>query len=367
MITSAQTTDLRALRAAGNSVISLYLNVPVDLAEHRLLTTRARELIKAAEGEEPQLSESDVAKIGTAITASGQDWLGQSVAFFACAELDLFQAMALPGRTDDLAVLAARPYLRPLLAVLQRNPGYEVAVIDARHAWVLAITADEVETLAERTGPQLPASGFAGWYGLEAHRMQQRVIQLSRRHFRDTIGILAKAGTDHPLVLGGQQMQVNQFRSLLPDSVRQRIAGSFHVDLQTATPARVRELSAPVIADWTDATEAQLVNDVLSEPPQSTVTSLADCLDAVRAGAVAQLVLTDGEVVPGSVCDDCGALGTGNATCDCADQPSASRQVPDLLDELTSRALDRGSKVAAVRQAPFTAAARLRFQPAFGG
>jgi peptide chain release factor subunit 1 len=365
LISGTDTNELRALHATGKPVISLYLNIPVDLAEHRLLSTRARELMKSAAAEPAQVSDSDQAAIGAAITARSQDWLGQTVAFFACADAGLFEVYPLPGHTEDLAVIAGRPYLRPWHAVRQRNPGYQVAVIDAQHAWVLAVSDDDVNTLAERTGPSRPSSGFAGWYGLEAYRMQQRVIQLTRRHYRDTIGILAKTGTAEPLVIGGQEMLVSQFLAQVPDQVSRRVAGSFSVDLQTATPARVRELSAPVIADWTQAGEAQLVNDLLSEQPGTAVTTnLADCLTAVRSRAVSELVLTDGEVVPGCVCADCGALGLQPGSCDCADPAGACHPVPDLLDELSNQALDGGGQVAAVREAPFTAAARLRFRPA---
>jgi hypothetical protein len=361
LISGTETQELRALRTSGDSVISLYLNIPVDLAEHRLLSTRARELIKPA-ADAAQVSDSDVAAIGTAITARGQDWLGQTVAFFACADAGLFEAYPLPGHTDDLAVIAGRPYLRPWHAVLQRNPGYQVAVIDAQHAWVLAISDDAVNTLAEHTGPSVPSTGFAGWYGLEAYRMQQRIIQLARRHYRDTIGILTKTGTAGPLVIGGQEPQVNQFLTQVPEQVRRRVAGRFSVDLQTATPARVRELSAPVIAGWTQAGEAELVTDLLSEPPGTAVTTdLAGCLTAVRSRAVSQLVLTDGDIVPGYGCADCGALALRPGDCDCADPPGTRRPVPDLLDELSNQAIDGGAQVAAVREAPFTAAARLRF------
>ncbi len=269
------------------------------------------------------------------------------------------------GPGPDLAVTGARPYLRPLLAALQRNPPYQVAVLDARQAWVLGIDDDAIDTLAQRTGPGVPSTGFAGWYGLEAYRMQQRAIQQARQHYRDTAGILEDSAK--PLVIGGHEMQISQFLTIMPPSVRQRIAGTFSLDLRTATPARVRELASPVIASWAESTEAQLVSEVLSEPPGSSVTtSLADCVTAVRARAVSQLVLADDEVVPGSACDACGALAIGGigaigetTGCDCAD--AGFRPVPDLLDELTSQALDGGSEVSAVRQAPFAAAARLRF------
>src|SRR5580658_1553672 len=211
---------LRARRAKDTSVISLYLNVPVDLGEHRGLMTRARELIKAAGN---QASEPDLDSIAAAVTDRSQDWLGQTVAIFACAELGLFQVIVLPGHASDRAVIAAKPYIRPLLAALQRNPPYQVAVIDAKHAWLLGVTEAEIDTIAERTGSQVRSTRFAGWYGLEAYRMEQRIMELSRQHYRDTIGILEQTanGGHRPLVLGGHEMQINQFLAMLPRTIRQ--------------------------------------------------------------------------------------------------------------------------------------------------
>jgi hypothetical protein len=338
VITMQDARELRARQAETTAVVSLYLNVPVDIAEHHGLLIRARDLVKAAEIDQvtPMASDSDLRAVVTTVAARSQDWLGQGVAIFACAELGLVEVMKLPGRTADVAVIAARPYLRPLLATRQRNPAYQVAVIDTKHAWVLGISDGEISTLAERTGQQVPSKAFAGWYGLQAYRIQQRIMQLSRQHFRDTITMLLKgaAARPLPLVLCGQEAEIGQFCAMLPDSISQRVAGTIGVDSQVATPGRVRELAAPVIADWVAASEAQLVNDLMNEAPGKTViTGLGECATAVRARAVAQLVLADG-------------LGPG----------------PDVLDELAGQALDGGGEVLAVRDAPFTAAARLRFQ-----
>ena len=377
MITNTDTDDLRGLLAQKTTVISLYLNVPVDIAEHRSLLTRARELIKSG-GERP--AGQDIDSIAGLISERGHDWLGRTVAIFACAEVGLLQAIplsrqTLPGSADDLAVISTRPYTRPLLAALQRHPAFQVAVLDGKHAWILSVRDDDVDMLFERTGPGLPSSAFAGWAGLEAHRMQQRILNLSKQHYRDTAAILEQTtAANRPLVLGGHEIQISHFLRMLPRTVSQQVAGSFAVDVRSATPGRVRDLATPVIARWTEAAEADLVAEALNEPPDGAITTdLDSCLTAVRTGAVSQLVLADDQMVPGYVCDDCGGLGVGSvpvaagaAGCACPDPASAARPVPDVLDELAGQALDQGSEVTAVRDAPFTAAAWLRFQPAGG-
>jgi Bacterial archaeo-eukaryotic release factor family 10 len=106
---------------------------------------------------------------------------------FACKELGLFEVLPLPCVLPERAVLATGPHIRPLLAALQRCPDYRVAIADREHAWVLTVSGNRVETVVRQAGQGLRSPGFGGWYGLETHRVQQRIIQPGRHHYRDTI------------------------------------------------------------------------------------------------------------------------------------------------------------------------------------
>ena len=373
VITRADIDKLRVVRAPGSAVLSLYLSVPVDLGEHRALPARVRELVKAAAAAPsgaPPVTPGDLSAVIRLVSERSHDWLGRTVAIFASAGLGLLEAVPLPGRAAEDAIVDDRPQVRPLLAAIQRNPGYRVALVDVQHAWVLAITADGIETLAERTGPEVRKTGFAGWYGLEAYRLQQRVLELSRQHFKDTIAMLERTAGDErgPLVIGGYDSEIRQFRALLPRAVAEQVAGTINIDLQTVTPGRVRELANPVIARWAEQEQERVVRDVLSQPPRvAAVTGLGDCAAASQARAIAELVLPDGRPRPGYACDECGAIATGDSGCGCQDPKPHCRAVPDVLGELASRTLDGGGDVTAVREAPFSAGARLRFPlPAAG-
>ncbi len=308
--------------------------------------------------------EADLSAVTRLVSERSHDWLGRTVAIFASDALGLLEAEPLPGHADEQAIVDDRPQVRPLLAAIQRNPGYRVALVDVQHAWVLAITAGGIETVAERTGPEVRKTGFAGWYGLEAYRLQQRVLELARQHFKDTIAMLERTACAErgPLVIGGYDSEIRQFRALLPRTVAGQVAGTVNVDLQTVTPGRVRELASPVIARWAEQEQARAVQDVLSQPPRVTaVTGLSECTAASQARAIAELVLPDGRPQPGYACDECGALEPAGAGCGCQDPAPHCRAVPDVLGELASRTLDSGGEVTAVREAPFSAAARLRF------
>ncbi len=368
MISWAEAEKLARVHAPEPAVLSLYLTVHMDPAELRGLPARVGDLIAAPArgpaGEEcGRLRDEDRSAVRAKVAAHGRDWLGHGVAIFACADLGLLEVLPLRCEVAERAVLAARPHIRPLLAALQRCPAYRVAVVDRRHAWVFTVTGDEIETVTMPPAAGVPSQGFGGWYGLDTYRVQQRIIQLSRRHYRDTAAVLEQVmrhGEQEPLIIGGHEDGIREFLASLPPTVREAFAGSFTADPHTLTPARVRDLAAPVIARWTDQGAQRLAAGILQMPPGgSAAIGLPACLAAVNGHAAEQLVVPDDVFVPGYVCGRCGVLGV--AADGCPDWEKAAQPVPDLIDEMVHRTLQDGGQFAAIRDAPFRIAARLRF------
>ena len=366
--------DVEKLRSAGApdaAVLSLYLPVPLDpsgtrglAAEAGALTAGAIRTAGGSHGDGAEVSPADRAAVLEALAAHGRDWLGRTVAFFACQELGLFEVIPLPCPVPERAVVAGRPYIRPLLAALRRCPDYRIVIADHQRAWVLAVNGDQVETVARQVDPGLRSPGFGGWYGLQAHRVQQRVIQLGRRHYRDTAGMLERAvsGRRLPLVIGGHRDSVAGLLRELPVAARESFAGSFHADPHTLTEAKVRELADPVVSGWMARREQELSEEILGAVPgRLAAVGVPACLAAVNEGAVACLLLPEESMVPGFACDRCGALSAVDGTCpDCG---AALRSAPDLLEEMAQRAFDGHSQVTVISDAPFTVAAKLRFPP----
>lgn len=367
MISEADVQKLRAIRAPGPSVLSLYVWVPVDLSALRELPARADELLTvAAAGMDGQRKvrerQQERHTVRDMLQSHAREWMGDTAAIFACGETGLAEAFPLPCRLPDRAVLAVRPHLRPLLVALQRCPAYQVVVVDRRHAWIFQIAGLRIDTLAELAAAGVRSRGFGGWYGLESYRTTQRITQLARQHYHDTVALLSRAdrGSRPPLVVGGHQDTIPAFLAALPGDVRARFIGSFVVDPHTMTPARVRELAAPVVANWVSQQEERLAAEILAEPPNGlTAAGLNSCLAAVNQHAASVLVVPVGGLIPGFACDACGILACTPGGC--LHQPPAVHPVPDLFEEMTAATLDAGGEVRALRDPPGDVAARLRF------
>jgi hypothetical protein len=369
MISRSNVDKLLSVHAAEPSVLSLYLWVPRDLPGLRELPARADELFALAardangNGSPVRVGREEREIVRELLAAGAREWLGHTIAIFTSAALGLAEAIPLPGELQERAVLATRPHVRPLLLAIQRHPAYRVVVADRRHAWLFSITGEDIRTAALPDAEGVRSRGFGGWYGLEAYRVNERIIELARQHYHDTALLLeraVRAGGTEPLIIGGHQDTIPQVLAALPAGLRDHFAGSFAADPRTLTPARVRELADKVIADWLSHRDQQLTADILHEPPgRLAVTGLSGCIAAANQHDVRLLAVPAGGLLPGYACQRCGVL--SSAGDGCPDGPEALLAVPDLIEELAVAALADSGLVRTLRDPPAGIAALLRF------
>ena len=88
---------------------------------------------------------------------------------------------------------------------------------------------------------------------------------------------------------------------------------------------------------------------------------LPACLAAIHACAVQTLIVPEDGLVPGYECGRCGAL--SNDAGSCPDWGTAALPVPDVIEEMVTRALEDGAQIWVIRGAYSPVAARL-YSPA---
>jgi len=369
MISYPDVEKLLATRGEDQPVLSLYLEVPQDPSGWRELPAWAGELLGSAvtgpcapTGPDAGLMLADIRhEVRRLLDWGVRDWPGHCVALFICRPAGLAEAMLLPSGLGEYAVFGPRPHVRPLLVALQRHPVYRVVVIDRRHAWLFTVAADRIDAVTEPVAAGVRSPHYGGWYGLESHRINERITELAHHHFHDTVAILARSmghGRER-LVVGGHAATIPHFLAALPAGLRDRFAGSFVVDTSTITPARVRALADPVIRNWAQTSEQALVTRFRQEPPGGrAATGLTACLAAVRQHAVAVLAMPAQGLVRGVACRQCGGLGSTETGCA---HPDGNREpVPDLIEEIAISTLGDGGEVQAVADPPGGIAAYLR-------
>jgi peptide chain release factor subunit 1 len=248
----------------------------------------------------------------------------------------------------ERAVVDVTPYTRPLLAVLDEARRYCVVVVDREHAWLFGFYMGELRGMRRLRGRVLRKPDYAGWHGLDEHRVRNRAGEMARRHFRATVAavdkFMAETGTEL-LVVGGHEETVAQFLPLLPQPLQSRLAGTFAIDPRTMTPGRLREQTEAIIDRYEREEETRLVNEALERVAAGGLgaSGLEWCLVAVNEQAVQLLLVNDDDQAPGKACDNCGWLGLTGDECPVCGR--RTRATPDVIDEMAEAVVGASGRV----------------------
>jgi peptide chain release factor subunit 1 len=362
---------LLAMTAPGHGIVSVYLTVPLDPAQRRGMTAQLDDLLAAGHQHDgtaeawTRARQREAPAIRRLLTEHTHEWPGRSVAIFACTELGLLEAVPLRGQIVERAVIGSRPYVRPLLAEVERCPSYVTAVVDRRHAWLFWVSGDGIEPGEHLQSQTVGSRRFGGWHGFQSYRNDQRARTLARQHYATVAAAVAAAvgsGDCGPVVAGGHETETREFLAALPPALRGRVAGTFVIDPHAMTPARVRQLADEVVGRWEEARERELAAALAEQAAGGmTAIGLDACVTAANQHAIQLLMVPDDEVAPGFSCGGCGALAVTAAACPGCGE--ATQPVGDVIEELAVKVKRDGGRVQPMRSTSVLRqiAARRRF------
>ncbi len=351
---TAETVD-RIVRFDGNElpVTSLYAHVDADPGHredlHARVTSMLDEVYPLAKNDsvdhEARLSlRADVDRIREALAQ--ERWKPGAVAIFACSGRNLYEEVPLPRRVRDQAVVDAMPHVRPMLTVLDEYHRACVVVVDKASARLWEIYQDELREVGKVRDRVLRKPNFAAWR--VEQRVRNKADELSKRHYRNVVERLEqlfRAKGFDLLIVGGHEYEVPAFIDFLPKDLRALVAGTFSVDPAEPVLAEVRANADAILQSYESAQERQLVSDTLAKVASGglAVAGLDSCLWAGSIAAIQTLLVMDGVVVPGVVCDQSGWLARSGDTCPLCGNPT--RPSPDIVDELAQEVIAEGGSV----------------------
>lgn len=364
-------------RSPDAPVLSVYLTIPSDPAQLRDVETTLNSMLKpirdyaASAGltHDQQLSLRADADAAQGIANRAATFQGHGIGLFGCSQSGMHEEVILPGPVRDQAVITQRPYVRPMLARALEATRYGVVVVDQERAWLYEFHRGELQNATERIDQGTRKPDFAGWHGLQEWGVRNRAGEQVRRHYRATaeaVHSLVQATGTRLLVVGGHETTLAQFLPFLSNDLPFQVVGTFAVDPHTVTAAQVRDHAERAIAAFEQSEEARQVASTFETVAAhgAAAAGLPWCLAAANESAIEQLCILEDEQAPGRVCDECGWLGLG--TGDCPHCGAATRQTPDVIDDMVAAVLNAGGHVANVHQDPALAeqlvAATLRFR-----
>ncbi|MGY1947902.1 baeRF10 domain-containing protein [Nocardia asiatica] len=373
MITAETIGRIRRMGGDGIPVVSMYAHVPVDPGERSGLLSRVNSMADEVNPVVKDRSSDHAARLSVRddlermrATVQSDNWQPGAVAMFACGDKDVFEAVQLPRAVRDRVVVDAVAWTRPMLAVLEEYARCCVAVVDRATAVVWELFADEIEEARRIRDPALRDPNYAA-NRLE-NKVHHKVEELVKKHYRRTATELAElfGADDYDLLaVGGHRDEIPHFLDTLPRELRERVAGTFTIDTGAATLGEVKQNAAELVTRYERDIDARRVGEVLERMATGAPATLdvANCLRACGVKAVDTLLLQDGAMVHGVVCDSCGWLGLAGDECPVSGD--RTRPTEDILDELAQEVIDQSGSVRHVKAdtelKEHLAAALLRF------
>jgi peptide chain release factor subunit 1 len=373
MITAETVNSIARFQANGLPVVSLYCRVDPGESQRDVrarvdsLLDQIRPLARDRDFDHRhRLSvREDIKRIKDA--TDSERWPPGSIAIFSCSGRDLYEEIPLPRRVREQVMVDATPLARPLLAVLGEYCRACVLVLDLESSRVWEMYQDEMREVETVTDP-LNKTGNKET--LPEDRIQNRVDEQTKRHFRRVAGVidqLLRTDGYDVLIAGGHEHELPEFLRLLPHELRGRVAGTFSADPAASPVDEIRGSAEGIVRQYQRGQDERLVDQVLELAAAGGLAALGlqDCLWAGSTSAIDTLLMRDGAAVPGVVCDRSRWLAASGERCPvCGSQ---TRHTPDVLDELAAAVIGTGGSArqiaADLMSEEYLAAAKLRFAP----
>ncbi|MEP7027198.1 MAG: hypothetical protein ABI960_01260 [Candidatus Eisenbacteria bacterium] len=274
----------------------------------------------------------------------------RATAVFACyGDGDLFDAVQVPVEfPEQRASVGPLPALYPLLRIADRNQCAAVLVSDTQFARLFVVELGAIGIRREVRSVPLHKSKQAG-EGDPSHA-HSRVEESWRRHARQAIQSLEELVRDAGaswILIGGDEVIVPELKSALSPALAERLLGHFawdiripEVDLARAVDLEVRKLEAAHRV-------ARAGELVASAPHEGALLGIGPVTDALLAGRVRELYLSDGlaSAPTAWACRTCRSFGPGEPIAACPVCGRGELQAVPLREELSAQALAHGAEV----------------------
>jgi len=274
----------------------------------------------------------------------------RALVMFADASQDFFWVRELNVDVRNSLSWRDKPYVRPLLELMDEHERYGVVLTDRRHARLFTIFLGEIEEEVEAfVLADVTHRETAGTDHLRSQMNLQRKADLHARwHLKEVAQTMTGLAGRHQfdrLILAGTVEATSELYGLLPKALRARVVRKIALPVDT-NPAQVLSETLKIEFEVERQRELDLVEQLITaaKKKQKAVLGLDETLLALQEWRVWQLVYTDGLNLRGSECSNCAAL-LANEIEPCAYCGKPVRAVNDLIQLAAERVFDLEGKV----------------------
>ena len=338
-------------------ILSVYLNVdPTERTTEECLLS-LRQMLKEVE---EQAASEDITAVQRYFEREFP-WSGRGAAVFSCTAADFWRAYTLAVPTPSGVTLARRPYLSPMVDLMDTYGRFAVALVDRQHARFLLFDMGELASEQTFEGEEVRklktgrgSSGGAGRRG-GAQISSRQQEETAMRNLREAAKFVEHFFRQHKpqhLILGGADHTRAAFQDALPKSLQEKVIGTLSIDLDENEP-EIRRRALKLLQTVEEKREDQIVEATFTAAAkgQEGVIGLDETLSVAHQGRIRILVIDRHYHAPGYRCDNCGYLTTQELNT-CPFCGGTFIEIPDAAEAAVTKVIEENGKVKVIDNNP---------------
>lgn len=349
--------DLRQLQQYPSSpdsrILSLYVNIDQSNAANLnrgFITQVENHFRQMAEAENLDQRQRFDAECKRALAfLSDYSARGKGLVIFSDSKQDFWWQRDLQVAVPTGGRWSQKPWLRPLLELLEDHDTFAVVLIDKQRARVLTVDAGGLEQHAEVLSDVPNKHATTGSDHIMSQTQMQRdhdehVRAHANRVVDELTNVVDRLNLSR-LVIGGPVEATSTFTNQLPKRLQQMIIGTIAVPLDASYERLSNELRK-VQQQNEGEDEARMVEAMITAAMKGdrAVLGIGDTLAAIQEQRVYRMIVARDYRLEGKECNACHIL-VVDGEAKCAFCGGDLQAAPDLINRASHRVIEQAGKV----------------------
>ena len=274
---------------------------------------------------------------------------GKGLVIFSDSSRDLMWHRDLQVEVPNEGRWSEKPWLRPLLEVVEDSDRFSVVLIDKQRARILTVDATGMEQHAEILSDVPNKHVTTGtdhiWSQTQMERDHSKHVQWHVKRVAEELAAVIDRTKVSRIIIGGPVEATSIFMNELPKRLEQMVMSTISVPLDANYERLVTELRA-VQEKTENEDEAKMVDSMITAAMKGerAVLGITDTLRAIQEQRVYRMIVARDYHMEGKECDSCHVLLVDGEE-KCSFCGGSLRPAPDLINRASHRVLEQAGKV----------------------
>ena len=321
-------------------------------ASRSFIASRLKAMDKSLPAELRQPFRSTISLVEEAVASL--PWKGErSRVIFACGPLSFLHVYRLGLEVEPLVVLDTSPFLLPLARLRDDYEDYGLLLLNSQEARLFTIRSRLLEERSQSSIDLMNKHKKGGWSQMRYSRLRKGAIKSFLGEVVEDLARLEGLQNMRGLVIAGPGEAKIELMEMLSPQIKERVMGLLDVSMGVK-PADLVEMGDRLALDKERSLSRERAAELRSAVlrGQLYATGADKVRDALQQGRVKSLLLLDGFLIPGWICESCQYFQEGSQPERCPRCNGRTSRV-NILEELYELAQRTGAEVEFVEEDEF--------------